>query len=99
MLKIHYISIQTSELSAILVVLFDYPELLKIITDYWYAERVVLYIEIAEFVSDNTLLTILFIDFQETIRNKNHLLYVTHIWSHTGLPNLLCKQIMKLTSY
>lgn len=59
-LKSLYTSIQTSELYAILMVL-HYSESLNIITDSLYEKRVVLYTETAEFVPDNSKLTLIFI--------------------------------------
>jgi hypothetical protein len=85
MLKSPYISVQKSELHAIFMVLLDYPKSLNIITDSLYAKRVILYIQIAEFVPDNSELTLLFIQLQMDIRSRNHPLYITHIPSHTGL--------------
>ena len=52
-----YVSIWESELYATLMVLRDFKELLNIVTNSQYAERVVLHIEIAEFIPDDTELT------------------------------------------
>ena len=60
-IKSPYTSVQKSQIYAVLTVLLDYPESLNIITDSLYAERVILHIETAEFVPDNSELTILFI--------------------------------------
>ncbi|KAL6082325.1 hypothetical protein STEG23_021480 [Scotinomys teguina] len=68
-------------------------EPLNIITDSQYAERVVLHIETAEFISDESELTLLFIQLQDIIRNRKHHLYITHIRSHTGLPGPLAQEV------
>ena len=59
---------------------------LNIVTVTQYAERVMLHIEIAEFVPDNTELTSLFLQLLETIRKSIIPIYITHIISHIGLP-------------
>ena len=82
-------SVQKSELYAIFMVLRDFKESFNIVTNSQYAERVVLHIEITEFVPGDTQLTLLFIQSQNTIRNRNHPVYITHIWSHMGLPGPL----------
>ena len=56
-----YYSAQKSELYVILMVLMDFTESVNIVTDLQYAERVVLHIEITEFIPDDTKLTLLFI--------------------------------------
>ena len=84
-IKRPYTAVQTSELYASLMVWLDYPEPLNINTDSLYAERVVLHTETAGFISDNSELTLLFIQLQMDIRSRNHPLYITHIPSHTGL--------------
>jgi hypothetical protein len=62
-----YTSVQKSELYAILDIirfywiLLDFPGSLNIITDSQYAERGVLHMETAEFISDNSELAFLFI--------------------------------------
>ncbi|KAL6090311.1 hypothetical protein STEG23_009234 [Scotinomys teguina] len=81
-----YNSVQKAELYAILMVLMDFTEPLNIVTDSQYAERVILHIETADFIPDNTELMSLFIQLQEIIRNREHPIYITHIKSHTGLP-------------
>ncbi|KAL6032267.1 hypothetical protein STEG23_036677, partial [Scotinomys teguina] len=81
-----YNSVQKSKLYAILLVLMDFSEPLNIVTDSQYAERVVLHIETAKFIPDESELTSLFIQLQDIIRNRKHPLYITHIRSHTGLP-------------
>ncbi|KAL6043499.1 hypothetical protein STEG23_013971, partial [Scotinomys teguina] len=86
-----YNSVQKAELYAILMVLMDFTEPLNIVTDSQYAERVVLHIETAEFIPDNTELTSLFIQLQEIIRNREHPIYIIHIRSHTGLPGPLAQ--------
>ncbi|KAL6030268.1 hypothetical protein STEG23_031665, partial [Scotinomys teguina] len=73
-----YNSVQKAELYTILMVLMDFTEPLNIATDSQYAERVVLHIETAEFIPDNTELTSLFIQLQEIIRNREHPIYNTH---------------------
>lgn len=82
-------SVQKSELYAILLVLMDFSEPLNIVTDSHYAERVLLYIETAEFIPDASELTSLFIQLQDTIRKRSHPLYITHIRSHNGLTGPL----------
>ena len=47
------------------MVLRDFKELLTIVTDSQYAERVVLHIEMTEFIPDDTELTSLFIEVQD----------------------------------
>ena len=49
-----YDSVQKAELYAILMVLRDFKERLNIITDSQYAEKVILHIETAEFIPDDT---------------------------------------------
>lgn len=58
--------------------LYDFPESLNIGTDFQYAERVVLHIETAKLIPDDSELTSLFIQLQ-LIRNRNHPLYIIHI--------------------
>ena len=84
-----YDSVQNSELHAILMILRDFKEPLNIVTDSQYAERVVLHIEIAEFIPDDTELASLFIQVQDIISNRLCPTYITHIQSHTGLPGPL----------
>ena len=74
-----YDSVQKAELYAILMVLRDFKEPLNIITDSQYAERVILHIETAEFIPDDTELTSLFIQVQDMIRNRLCPMYITHI--------------------
>ena len=50
--------------------ILDYPEPLNIITDPFYAERVILHVETAEFEPDNSELTLLFIQLQQVIRSS-----------------------------
>lgn len=71
------------------MVLSDFREPLNIVTDSQYAERVVLHIETAELIQDDSELTSLFIQLQQKIRNRSYPLYITHIRSHTGLPGPL----------
>lgn len=63
----------------------DFSKSLNIITDSQYAERIVLCIENFEFILDNSELTSLFIQLQQTIWNKLFIIYQPY-WSHTGLP-------------
>ncbi|KAL6088337.1 hypothetical protein STEG23_010771, partial [Scotinomys teguina] len=69
----------------------DFSEPLNIVTDSQYAERVVLHIETAEFIPDESELTSLFIQLQDIIRNRKHPLYIVHICSHMGLPGPLAQ--------
>ena len=74
-----YDSVQKAELYAILMVLRDFKEPLNIVTDLQYAESVILHIETAEFIPDDTELTLLFIQVQDMIRNRLCPMYITHI--------------------
>ena len=74
-----YNSVQKAELYTILMVLRDFKEPLNIVTDSQYAERVVLHIETAKFIPDNTKLTSLFIQLQNIIRNRLYPIHITHI--------------------
>ena len=56
-----YNTVQKSELYAIVIVLMDFTELLNIVTDSQYAERVVLHIETADFINVESELSSLFI--------------------------------------
>ncbi|KAL6038262.1 hypothetical protein STEG23_034935 [Scotinomys teguina] len=69
----------------------DFSEPVNIVTDSQYAEKVVLHIETAELIPDESELTSLFIQLQDIIRNRKHPLYITHIRSHTGLPGPLAQ--------
>ncbi|KAL6085602.1 hypothetical protein STEG23_035267 [Scotinomys teguina] len=69
----------------------EFKEPLNIVTDSQYAERVVLHIETAEFIPDESELTSLFIQLQDIIRNRKHPLYITHIQSLMGLPGPLAQ--------
>ena len=53
-----YDSVQKSKLYAILMVLKDFKEPVNLVTDLQYAERIVLHINIAEFIPDDTELTL-----------------------------------------
>ena len=86
-----YNSVQKSELYAIVMVLMDFTEPLNIVTDSQYAERVVLHVETADFVNDESELLSLFIQLQDIIRNRDHPFHITHIRSHTGLPGPLAQ--------
>ena len=57
----------------------DFKNPLNEVTDSQYAERVILHIETAEFISDDTELTSLFIHVQDMIRNRLFPMYITHI--------------------
>ena len=57
----------------------DFKESPNIVTDLQYAERVVLHIETAEFILDDTELTSLSIQVQNIIRNRLCPIYITHI--------------------
>lgn len=72
-------------LYAILTVLLDFPEPLNIITGSRYAERVVLHIDILEFTPDNSELTLLFMQLQQAIRNRNYPLYRPYLVSYSLL--------------
>ena len=74
-----YGSAQKSELYDILMVLRDFKEPLNVVTDSQYAERIILHIETAEFIPDDTELTLLFIQVQDMIRNRLCPMYITHI--------------------
>ena len=63
-----------------------FPDSFNIVTDPKYEERIVLHIESTKFIPNKKELTLLFIQLQEIIKNRNHPLYITHIRSHTGLP-------------
>ena len=68
------------------MVLTGFQESLNIAIDVQYAEIVVLPIETAEPIQDDSELNSLFIQLQRMIRNRSHPLYITHIRSHMGLP-------------
>lgn len=55
------ISVQKSQLYAIIIVPIDFIEPLRIVTDSQYTESVVLHIKINEFIPDDLELTLLFI--------------------------------------
>ena len=52
------------------MLLMDFMELLNKVTNLQYAERVVLHIETAKFIPDDTDLNLLFIPLQEIITNN-----------------------------
>ena len=62
-----YNSVQKAELYAIIMVLLDFTAPLDVITDSQYAEGVVLHIETADIIPDDTDLTLLFIQLQNII--------------------------------
>ena len=74
-----------------LMVLLHYLESLNIITHSLYVERVVLHIETAECVPDNSELTLLFRQLQQAIESRNYQLFITHIWFHMGLSRPLAQ--------
>ena len=73
------------------MILRDFKEYLNIIADSQYAERVVLHIEISEFILDDTYLISLFVQVQDIFRNRFCPIYIIHIQSHTGLPGPLAQ--------
>jgi hypothetical protein len=73
------------------MVLLDYLESLNIIIGSLNAERVVLHIETAECVPDNSELTLLFRQLQQAIESRNYPLFITHIWFHMGLSSPLAQ--------
>ena len=74
------------------MVLKDFKEPLNIVTDLHYAKRVMLHIETAEFIQDDTELTLLFIQVQDIIiRHRLCPIYITHIQFHMGLPSSLAQ--------
>ena len=81
------------------MVLRDFKEPLNIVTDSQYVERVILHIETAEFIPDDTELTSLFIQVQDIIRNRLCPIYITYIISHMGLPGPLAQVMQKLIDY
>lgn len=94
-----YDSVQRSELQGIYLMFLDFPEPLSIVTNSNVAESVCLHIENTELISDDSKLTLLFIQLQLVIRNRSHLLYMIHIRSHTSLPHPLAQVMMKLTIF
>lgn len=85
-----------SQLCGILMEFLDFPEALNYQLSI--CRKVILHIETVEFIPDNSELTLfLKIQMQQTIRNKNYLLHIIQICSHTGLLGSL-PQEMKLTS-
>ena len=80
-----------AELYAILMVIRDFKEPPNIVTDLQYEEIVVLQIETAEFIPDDTELTSLFIQVQDIIRNRLCSIYIAHIQSQAGLPGPLAQ--------
>lgn len=75
-----YGSVQKSKLFAMVMVLIDFPEPLSKVTESQYAESVLLHIETIEFILDDIELTLLFIQLQVIIRNRNHF-----SWGNSGL--------------
>ena len=73
------------------MVLRDFKETLNIVTDLQYAKRVVLHIQTAEFIPDDTELTSLFTQVQDIIRKRLRPIYITHIRSLMGLPGPLAQ--------
>ena len=54
-------------------------------------KKFVLCIETAEFIVDDTELTLVFIQLQDTIRNRNYLIYIIHIQYLIGLTGPLAQ--------
>lgn len=73
------------------MVLLDSQESLYIVIDSQYAKRVVLHIETAQLIQDDSEFDSMCIQLQQVIRNRNYPLYITHIRSHTGLPGPLAQ--------
>ena len=71
-------SVQKLKLYAILTVQMDIKEPLNIASHLHYTEKVVLHIEITEFIPDYTELTSLFIHVQDIIRNRFCPIYIIH---------------------
>jgi hypothetical protein len=71
------------------MVLTGFQESLNIAIDVQYAEIVVLPIETAEPIQDDSELNSLFIQLQQMVRNRSHPLYIAHIRSYTGPPGPL----------
>lgn len=82
-------------LYASLMLLLDFPESPAIIVYSQYAEGVVLHIESGDYITDNSELTLSFMQLQQTVRSGPF--STTHIQFHTGLPR--AQQIKKLTKY
>jgi len=68
------------------MVLSDFQETLNIKTVSQYAERAALHIEAVELVQDYSVLTPLFSQLEQMIRNRGHPQYITNIRAYTGLP-------------
>lgn len=71
-----YVSVQRSEIYAILMVFLGFPETLNINNVSQYAERVVLHNKTTEYIPYDSELTSLFIQLQEIMRNRNHPIYI-----------------------
>ena len=80
----------------IFIVLRDFKESLKIVTDSQYEERVVLHTETTKFIPDDTKLTLLFIQVYDIIRSRHHPMFISHIQSNMGLPGPLAQKLGKL---
>lgn len=74
-----YNLVQKSELYALLMVLLDFPERHNTITDSQYAERILLHIEMAELILDDSKLNVLFIQLHQVIKNRNYPMYIAYI--------------------
>ena len=61
--------------------------------NHWFSiyKRSLLHIETAEVNPDNSELTLLLMQLQQAIQDRNYSLYTTHIGSHTGLSRTLAK--------
>ena len=84
-------SVQKSELYAIMMVLMDFTTSLNKVTDSSMQRELFYTLKWLIFINDESELTSLFILLQEIIRTRNHPFYITHIWSHTGLPGPLAQ--------
>ena len=83
--------VEKSELYAILTVLSYFQQSLNIVTDSQYAQSVVLHIETAELIQDDSELISRFTQLRQMIRNRSHSVYIKYIRSHIGLPGPLAQ--------
>ena len=86
-----YDSVKKSDLYTTLMVLLDSPESLNIVTDSQYAERVVLHIETAGLIPDDSQLNFAIYSTTTSNQNRKYSFYITHIRSHAGLPGHLAQ--------
>ena len=84
---------------AILMVLKDFKQPLNIVTDSQYTERVVLPIETAKFMPDDTELTSLSIEVQNVIRNRIFPIYIIHINLIKVCQVLMYKVMLKASEF